>query len=223
METPKIDWENFKVKIEEFKSSAKELDKVNPRQPQEFEVFSNEYKSWRDLVLEFLIDQFGVRHDYVLSFKLAHSNGYSFPGMQKTWDQKSRESKQALKNDFQTLVYITKLVSVSDLLIKDVDIEVRKNYDSQEILGLLLEKLYDLYDDNVYPVLPILEGNGIVLKKIREEYDYVKILENRNLVRSNNIGKQADAQLTIEGKLLVEEHRKKFNRTIMQLATTKMK
>jgi hypothetical protein len=73
-----------------------------------------------------------------------------------------------------------------------------------------LEKLYELYDDNTYAILPILEGNGIKLKKSREEFDYVKVLEDYGYVQSNNIGQQADAQLTINGKLYIEEKRKRI-------------
>jgi hypothetical protein len=211
MEIVKLDWENFKIQMDELKSNAEVLDKSNPRNEEEFENFFNEYKSWRNSVIDYLTQAFNVSNYYVISFRTSHSNNFSFSGQQKGLDQRIRDNKQALKSDIRLVEYIVKLVSVSDLLIKEVDLEVRKKYDSEEILELLLEKLYDLYDDNIYPVLPILEGNGIQLKKMREEYDYVKILENQNLVFSNNISQRADAQLTIEGKLFVEERRKKVS------------
>ena len=75
--------------------------------------------------------------------------------------------------------------------------------DSQD-LELILDKLYELYDNNIYPILPILEGNGIILKKQREEFEYVKLLENFGYIISNNIARQADAQLTVNGKIYVE-------------------
>lgn len=45
---------------------------------------------------------------------------------------------------------------------------------------------------------------GIILKKQREEFEYVKLLENFGYIISNNIARQADAQLTVNGKIYVE-------------------
>ena len=206
----KIDWETFKTQMNSLESKGRELSKISPRNNEDTDKFVSEYKEWRTEVLGFLTLAFDSTNSYVLSFRAANSNKYNFPGNQTTYDNIVRERKQDLRNDLLNIEYIIKLLKVSDLIAKpnQIDLSIREKYTSEDILELILDKLYELYDDNIYPILPILEGNGIVLKKRREEFEYVKILENYGYVMSNNIGNRADAQLTVNGKIYIENKQK---------------
>lgn len=206
----KIDWETFKTQMNSLESKGKELNKISPRNNEDTDKFVAEYKEWRTEVLDCLTLAFDSTNSYVLSFRVANSNKYNFPGNQTTYDNIVRERKQDLRNDLLNIEYIIKLLSVSDLTVKpnQIDLSIREKYTSEDILELILDKLYELYDDNIYPILPILEGNGIVLKKRREEFEYVKILEDNGYVVSNNIGNRADAQLTVNGKIYIENKQK---------------
>lgn len=202
----KIEWEIFKNQMNSFGNKGEELSKISTRSIEETNNFVTEYKEWRDKVVNFLISSLDITNSYVQSFRIANSNKYNLHGNQTSFDNFAREQKQDLKNDLLYIQYITKLLSVSDLIIKpnQIDLSIREKYTSEDILELILDKLYELYDNNIYPILPILEGNGIILKKQREEFEYVKLLENFGYIISNNIARQADAQLTVNGKIYVE-------------------
>lgn len=207
----KIEWETFRTQMNSLEGKGKELSKISPRNDDETDKFVAEYKEWRVEVVNCLTSAFGSTNSYVSDFRTANSNKYNFLGNQTTYQTIVRERKQDLRNDLLNIEYTVKLLSVSDLIVKpnQIDLSIREKYESEDILELILDKLYELYDDNMYPILPILEGNGIVLKKRREEFEYVEILENNRYVKSNNIGNLADAQLTVNGKIYIENKRKK--------------
>lgn len=206
----KIRWQDFVTEIDSLYKKGVNISSITPRGKDEEESFVDNYGQWREAIIGFLSKSFGENHSSIREFKFANKNNFNFSVQQNQSQINLRELKQDLKNDLRHLEYYKNILSISDLVTKpsEVDINIRENYTSDEILELLLEKLYDLYDDNIYPILPILEGNGIKLKKRREEFEFVKILENYGYIQSSNIGKQADAQLTLEGKRYVEERRK---------------
>ncbi|WP_179354713.1 hypothetical protein [Winogradskyella vidalii] len=207
----KIKWEEFIKEIDSLSKDGNSLLNSNPRGKDEEKTFVNEYNLWREKIIEFLNKSFGENNEYTKEFKYAHKNKFKIQGQQNNSQINLREIKQDFRNDIRYIDYNKNILKVSDLITKpsQIDLTIRENYTSEDILELILEKLYDLYDDTTYEILPILEGNGIKLGKRREEFDYVKLLENNGYVRSNNIGQFADAQLTINGKLYIEEKRKK--------------
>lgn len=206
----KIEWNLFKNNLNELTEKGKVILENNPRTKVDIEKFIEEYQTWRKNVLEYLTNSFEPNNSFAQGFRIANSNNFHFQGTQKSDEQLLRENKQFLRNDLRIIEYTLKILSVSEIIISPnkIDLKVRENYTSEEILNLILEKLFEIYDDNIYPILPILEGNGIILKKRREEFEYLKILENNGYVISNNIAHQADAQLTVSGKMYIEEKRK---------------
>lgn len=207
----KIEWNLFKDNLNKLAEDGQNILGKNPRTKEDKEKFLAEYKTWRKEVLEYLNISFEPNNSYAESFKVAHSNNFLLQGFKKTDEQLVRENKQFLGSDLISIEYILKIISVSDKIItpNNIDLTTRGNYSSEDILNLLLDKLFEIYDDNIYPILPILEGNGIILKKRREEFEYLKILESNGYVISNNVANQADAQLTVSGKMYIEEKRKK--------------
>ena len=206
----KIEWNDFLRKVNSLKEEGDLLYSLNPRGKEEDEKFANDFNLWRKKVITFLCKSFGENNTYFREFKKAHKNKFS--GQQKNSQINLRDFKGDLRNDIFYLEYNRNILKVSDLITKptQADLSRRENYTSEDILELILEKLYELYDDHNYPILPILEGNGIKLKRRREEFEYVKLLEDSGYVQSNDFGKQANAQLTINGKLHIEEKRKRI-------------
>ncbi len=206
----KIEWQEFIEKTNSLEDNGNSLLNSNPRGNNEEESFTKDYNLWRESVIDFLNKSFGKNNEYSQEFKYSNKNKFQFQDKKNSNQINLRELKQDLRNDIRYINYNKNILSVSDLITNpsQVDLQLRENYTSEDILELILEKLYELYDDNTYAILPILEGNGIVLKKQREEFDYVKILEDSGYVQSNNISRRADAQLTIHGKLYIEEKRK---------------
>jgi len=209
----KVIWEKFIKGIDSLNKEGKDLSNSNPREKDEEEKLIKEYDLWREKIIDFFNNSFGKNNEYTREFKYAHKNKFhiQFEGQRKKPQINLREIKQNLRNDLYYIEYNKNLLKVCDLITKpsEIDLTLRENYTSEDILELILEKLYDLYDDNTYAILPILEGNGIKLKKRREEFDYVSMLEDHGYVQTSGIGQIADAQLTMAGKLYIEEKRKK--------------
>jgi|5_EtaG_2_1085323.scaffolds.fasta_scaffold00315_18 hypothetical protein len=205
-----IEWEEFRNEIESLKDDGKLLLSTLPKNKEAEEKFINEYQSWREQIIELFKNSFGENNEYSRELKYANRNSYQIPGQKNSVQKNFGEIVQNFRNDIRYIDYNLNILSVSDLITKPstVDLVQRKKYTSEDILNLILEKLYDLYDDTNYAILPILEGNGIELKRRREEFEYVKLLEQNGYIQSSNIGNQADAQLTINGKLYIEEKRK---------------
>jgi hypothetical protein len=207
----KIKWEEFIKEIDSLNKDGNTLLDSNPRGKDEEETFVSGYNSWREKIIEFFNKSFGEKNEYSREFKHANKTKFHYQVQQNNSQINLREIKQDLRNDILYIDYNKNILKVSDLITKpsQIDLTLRENYTSEDILELILKKLYDLYDDNTYAILPILEGNGIKLKKRREEFDYVRLLENNGYVQSNNIGQLAEAQLTMNGKLYIEEKRKR--------------
>lgn len=209
MQQQNFNWESFKSTCNTSLEKGTTLFAMNPKNQIEFEEFSNEYKLWKTEVLDYLISTFSRDNYYVLNFRPSISR-FSISGQQKPIEQQIREKKEDLNSDIRYLKFILEMVGISDKYTKpqEIDLSIRQNYTSEEIIELLLQKLYDLYGDGIYPVIQILEGNGVTLKKRREEYEYVSTLEDYGYVTSSNITREADAQLTLTGKRYIEEKRK---------------
>ena len=206
----KINWLSWEEKISSLSKEGKTLYNKNDRTNDELQLFSEIYDAWRKNVLKFLSTSLENDEYYIVLFKTANSNRFQITNQQKPIEQVIKELKSDLKNDLEYIAFINKLISISDCIIdsEKVNTSIRATYTSEEILEFILDKLYDLYDNHYYPILPILNGNGINIKRTREEFEYIKTLNDLGYVNSSFISKMADAQLTLEGKIFVEEKRK---------------
>ena len=115
-------------------------------------------------------------------------------------DQRIKNIIQDLKDEINGLDYYLKMLFISDAIIRaeEINLEERKNLDTEGRLDLILSKLYELYDDRLYHSIKwILEGNGIKLNNHGEDWDYAKMLENRNLIDTiTTIEQSRKAQVT---------------------------
>ena len=109
----------------------------------------------------------------------------------------------------RTLEFYLKFLSSADAIIypEKLKINDRSDYKTEDILNLILEKLYILYDTNYISINSILESNGIKLGRFGEERELTKVLENRGLVNVMS-ARNVSAQLTLEGKLYIEKLQK---------------
>ncbi|HAI18303.1 MAG TPA: hypothetical protein DCM10_09920, partial [Xanthomarina gelatinilytica] len=117
---------------------------------------------------------------------------------------------QTIKDEINGLDYYLKILSISDAIVRadDIDLEERKNLDTESILDLILSKLYELYNDGkYYSIKWILEGNGLKLSGRSEDWDYGRMLEDRGLIETMN-GREVNAKLKLEGKYAIEQARK---------------
>ena len=207
-----IEWSDFKKQLETFIEQGLELYESNKRIKTQDELndLETKYKSWDDETYNFLNSAFDEeQNEYAHGFYYAKSNRFQIPGKTKELPTLIKEKLEDIQIKTKTLRYYPKILGVCDAIIKsrEVDLKSRRNLETDEILELLMEKLYELYDDHYHPVSAILAGNGIELGRYGEERELAKTLKNYGFVNFTN-ARDINAQLTIEGKRYVEEKRR---------------
>lgn len=206
----KVKWVDFKSQIDKYIIEGEDLVEKykSSRTEEEFAELKASKQSWENDVIEFVKKSFEPEHlNFAYEFKA--QRGYNL-GMKLGIDQKIKNVIQALKDEINGLEYYLKILFISDVIIRadEIDLEERQNLDTEGKLDLILSKLYDLYDDRKYHSIKwILEGNGVNLNNHGEDWDYAKMLENRNLIDTITT-KDTGARLTLEGKYAIEQARK---------------
>lgn len=208
-----INWEDFTKQIDNFILEATAIsDKENLiKNDAELEIIKAEINEWNKKCHEFLSKAFdSAKNEFSEGFFYSNEVRYNFGKGIKYFAQIKKETFEDFKAKQKTLIYYNRILSISDVIINPlVDLKSRSQLTTDEILELILEKLYDLYDDYYHSIGMILEGNGISLKRHGEERELAKMLEQRGLVRLVHT-KNLTGQLTTEGRMHVEKHRKKI-------------
>lgn len=205
-----VKWEGFKKEIENFVSEGNIIvDKYRAsRTEEDFEKLKDDKQSWESSVIDYVKTSFEPENkNFAYDFKA--KRGFA-TGFKLGVDQKVKNTIEALKDEINGLDYYLKMLFISDAIVRpnEIDIEERKNLDTEGILDLILSKLYDLYNDGKYhSVNWILEGNGIKLNGRGEDWNYGRMLENRGLIETMN-GREVNAKLKLEGKYEIEQARK---------------
>ncbi len=207
-----VEWNIFQDKSKQFVKDADSLlgKEKTIKTDDEISNVLKEIEQWENDCYDYLKTAFNEdRNTYTEGFRYAKATRFN--------TGRKLEQQEIIKNKFSdlrekkgTLEYFLKILGISDAIIRsnEIDLEKRAEYTMEESLELILEKLYELYDEKYYSISPILEGNGIVLKRYDDERDMVKILENRGLVKAIHT-RTVTAQLTPMGRMYVEEKRKR--------------
>jgi len=210
-----IKWDDFSKQINNFVTEVKAISTIENtiKTDAELEKVKTDVKNWNDRCYEFLKNSFdNERNEYATAFRNANGNRFQIENPKKEFRQIKKEVFDDLKNEMNTLAYINRILSISDIIIKPEIFELsnRNSYTTDQTLELILDKLYDLYDNSYYPIPTILEGNGISLKRLYEDRELGKKLETTGYV---NITNQRDtlAQLTLQGKIYIEDKRKTYH------------
>lgn len=206
----KVKWTEFKSSLESFQSEGNAL--IEKYKAARTEDLLNELKeekqSWENDVISYVKASFDPEHtNFAYEFKARQ--GYNF-GMKLGVDQRVKNTIQTIKDEINGLDYYLKILSISDAIVRadDIDLEERKNLDTEGILDLILSKLYELYNDGkYYSIKWILEGNGLKLSGRSEDWDYGRMLEDRGLIETMN-GREVNVKLKLEGKYAIEQARK---------------
>jgi hypothetical protein len=209
----RIKWTEFTDKIDEFLTATNELHQFSKPVKDETGLteLKQKIKTWTTDCTKFLKDSFDSEtNEFANDFYYSKEGRYNIPGTRKGIEDLKKETIEDLKSKVNTLVYYKKILSVCDAIIKPdtTNLKVREEYTTEQLLTLILEKLFDLYDDYYYPISTILQGNGIVLKRYDEERELIQILEDQDYVKVTHT-RTITAQLTARGKIYVENLRKK--------------
>ena len=206
----KVKWIDFKSQIDEYIIEGEALVEKykSSRTENDLESLKEEKQRWENEVIDYVKTSFEPEHTH-FRYEFKAQRGYN-TGFKLGVDQRIKNIIQALKDEINGLDYYLKMLFISDAVIRaeEINLEERKNLDTEGRLDLILSKLYDLYDNRLYHSIKwILEGNGIKLNTHGEDWDYAKMLENRNLIDTITT-KDTGARLTLEGKYAIEQSRK---------------
>lgn len=210
-----IDWNSFSGKIDELLNKSQELlakERITKTE-NDLETIKAVITNWSAECHTLLKESFNdSSNKFEKSFKTARHRGFSIPGARQDIYQDVKDEFENLKAKQRDLFGSQRILSVSDSIIKPEqdNIRNRQNYSTEEKLELILQKLYDLYDNNYYPIKEILWGNGIPLRKDHEERELGVFLETHGLIKFTNSEYGICGQLTLAGSLQVESQRKSY-------------
>ena len=220
------DWNEFQKEIRTLILAGNELaqkELATIRDDKSFDSVKIEIKNWGEKCYIYLSESFDdIEKEFANGFRQKQNEGFYIPGVQKNISQVIKDEFSELKSKTKTLDYYLRILSVSDAIIKhkETNIKLRSKYSTEDIIELLLDKLYDLYDNSYYSVDSVFEGNGITLSRYGEDRQIVNLLSDQGYVNTTKIS-IVDAQLTLEGKLYVEEKRKKKKATYNNIGNSK--
>jgi hypothetical protein len=162
-----ISWEQFSAHVAGRIKATKlllEMEKACHAQA-DLDRLMNEIDTWVNETLVFLKQSFNhPNNKYVSDFKNAKRRGYKIPGSHPAnVAQMSKDMLADLAAKQQELWSIERILSVCDVIIQNTNtpLDQRLKYSTEEKLTLLIDKFYDLEDDQYYPIREILLGNGI--------------------------------------------------------------
>ncbi len=206
-----IDYNDFIKELNRLLVKGNELyNKNNTTKENNFDRVKEEIKEWENTVFNYLNKSFQPKNnEFAISFHNSYKQRFNVSNQQKSFNQLKKELFEDLNERINTLTYYKRILSISDIITKPkgVDLEKRKTFSTEQILDLILEKLYILYDNSYHSIEMILQGNGIEIKRYGEEREFAKLLEKYgyvNLLHTRTVS----AQLTTEGKIYVENKRK---------------
>jgi len=204
-----IKWKVFKSVVQDFINEANDLlyferESLNEIGSANLETVIN---NWFNKSEKYLKTSFNeANNEFVIGFQSAKPYS-SYLKSTENRAAKLNSLLDELNTKKKTLEYYLELLSISDAVVqpKLIDKEMRATYTRREIIDLVLDKLYHLYNQKYYPVQRILRGNAIKITKetvfeivqLLEQKGYVQVINNRSLL----------VQLSQEGKELVEDKR----------------
>lgn len=202
-----VSWNEFLNKMKILMRKAEDMLSHEVKTEAELNDFQVEYKSWRQECFNFLSSSFDT-NEFAIGFHNAREPRYNL-GKIEDLKQKIKNQSNDLKAKRNILESYLTILKVSDAIINPdkIDLHERANFSTEDILELILDKLYDLYDNYYHSVGMILEGNGIVLKRDGEDRELINKLESIGLINVIHT-RDTTAQLTISGKIHVENRRK---------------
>lgn len=214
-------WTDFTTQLEDFVNQGTEIHSKEREvlTEQDFLQKNNEIEEWTKRCTDFLKESFEEdKSQFAESFYYAGRNSYQMPGQKKDWRQLNKELFAGHLERVNALKYFKRILSISDSIIKPdiAGLTDRSNYTTEQTLELILQKLYDLYDTSFHSIPMILEGNGIKLGRHYEDRELGKILEDNGYVKLTHT-RETLAQLTLSGKMYIEEKRKTYKESYEDL------
>lgn len=216
-------WDKFTIQLDDFIKEGNELNQENVETEKDFNILTEKFKDFSKRCFAFLQNSFeGENNEYAYGFYNERPQRFKINGTRKDFAQQKKEIFEDIKTKTAILPYYKKILSISDIVIRPelLKLQERDKYSTEQILDLILDKLYELYDNHYHSILTILNGNGIIIKRHGEEREYLNTLESLGYV---NVMPARDVvgQLTLSGKMYVEEMRKSYKENYEDISSDK--
>jgi hypothetical protein len=204
-------WSDLQSNLKDVICSATVLLTEQIESAEEFQEYLTRYTAWDQEAMNLLKESFTeTNNQLVIEFSQVMDNAFHIQGKVPNFHTQASNLKKRIENKIAYLLYNERILNVCDAIVRpeSIDLEKRASLNFKQKQSLILEKLYELYDDSMYPISEILTGNGVKPKRYTEPSELLESLENAGLVECYNaIGMNGSAKLTINGAILVEQSR----------------
>jgi hypothetical protein len=202
-------WEIFKSELQQYVTKAGELILYPAKNADELREFQEQVNAWDNEVVNWLSVSFNISNNsFVNEFHNEGGNFFSIPGHIPNVVQEIARAKEKVQNKQLYLVYNERILSVCDTIVRrdEIDLDERAKMKMKQKQEFIIKKLYDLYDDNYYPLEAIFKGNGVKLNRNGEVEELAGVLEEQGyLDLQRAIGSDTIGRLTAVGAGWVEE------------------
>jgi len=202
-------WAEFKVELDVLINDGKALRNMPTDTAEAVNEMEVAIDVWDEHVKQWLQNSFNIsRNTYLIAFHNAGANNFNIPNQNMSRDQQLVLLKGRIQTRMDTLFFLGRILSVSDAVVRPetVNFEERSNMTIKQKKEFILNKLYELYDDLRYPLVDILQGNAVVLKRSGEAGEIATMLEDAGYIdQTAYLGGAVNVRLTAEGAQLIEE------------------
>jgi hypothetical protein len=204
-------WKQFSAELHQYVEKGNALKNYQVNSAEEYAKLEAKRVSWDKEGFAWLKDSFSNEINImVIELHNAAANNYTIPSNTLLLKDKLFQLGGRVQIKVNYLVLKERLLSVSDAIVRpDIQqLNERAGMTLKQKQRFILEKLYDLYDDNFYPIEDILAGNGIKLNRYSEADELATTLKKTGHLEIRQfLGQKVTAQLTTKGAMLIEESR----------------
>jgi predicted nucleotide-binding protein len=192
----------------------------------ELDPYRIDVRNWIDEVSTFLHVSF-TKYDNFIAFEFdeVKINSFFLQLKKREVSHVADMIKKALRTKSEALTHILKVLDVCDAIMRpeEIDLEKRAKFRVEEKLTLIMEKLYHLQGEYLYPVWQILTGNGIPMASLNDARDLTILLEQNGYAEMGHseIG-EICARLTMKGIMEIERTQTKKPQKNKKMSETRV-
>ncbi|MDB4925525.1 hypothetical protein [Mucilaginibacter sp.] len=204
-------WEQFRAELHQYVNKGNALKNQPVNSDEEFTEIESKRLSWDRDGFEWLKNSFNNEiNPLVIELNNIAANNFTVHFSSPSLKDQLFQFAGRIQTKVNFLLLKERLFSISDAIISPglLQLNERAGMTLKQKQRFILEKLFDLYDDNFYPIEDILVGNGIKLNRNSEADELATTLKKSGHLEIRQfLGQKVTAQLTAKGAMLIEESR----------------
>jgi len=208
-------WQQFSTELYQYVEKGNSLKDQPANTVEEFAELETKRLSWDKEVFEWLKESFSnAVNPMVIELHNAAANSFNIPNTSYPLKELLFQFRGRILTKINWLILKERVLNVSDAIVRPDEqlLNERAGMTLKQKQQFILEKLFDLYDDNYYPVDEILNGNGVKLNRNSEAGELATMLEGMGYLDTQQfVGQKIGAKLTTKGAIMIEESREPAN------------